>query len=320
MAFFKYFFATTILLFAGLAHSQDAKELSDLRADIALRTQSISQANQSLAKQNEKISGFSDDMAEAEKTLIAAKAEALALRKVYEADASSANRRDLDRADAAVVLAERKISSIQRRLEFAENKKSEAEQAITENLAAISSNKRRQDRLLAEITEKRNAEKASKADESARIKALAEAKKEEMKRTTLSQLEEAKRLKEASEAEAKAKAAQIAPEDGAEVEYAKSVVGEINAYIAGGVRSLGEYPVVRLYSSIDGKILLEHIGGEIYLGEAALTSGEHRLTVNNNQYKTAISKEDDNTLFKFYFDNRSPSQKKLHRFKADFLK
>ncbi len=313
----KFFYACTVWMMASLVQAQDAKELSDLRADTALRTQNISAAEAELGKYNGRIEALKADIAAAEQALEQAKTDDSQAAIAFSGDPTPANKRTADRASSSLVLAERKVASLTKRLEFSESKKAEAETLILSNTRLIAANNVRQQQLLEEIKiqeqAKVGAEQRAAEQEAQKAAQLAAAAKAEQAR------KERERLEAEAAAEEKNVESELSDTEELERAVARLSVNEIEKYLNGEVSSRAALRRPVLRSSKDGRLQFEHLGGEIYLVEAPLKAGEHRMVVESSRYKVMVSDEDGGEVFKIYLDNRDKDSMKLMTFKKSLL-
>lgn len=315
MRFYLYVCACVIGSLASVTFAQDAAELSSLRADTDSRRQQVQADQADLEKYQEKITTILQDLEVANQALSQAAENELAEKNSYAAEPSPAAKRALDRAESAKVLAERKVASLESRLEFSQGKQQELDQRITSNRKQIAANQNREQQLQGQLASQQQARA-----EAAQAQKEREQQEAELQRQMLADLaEEKQRLAEQKQKDLAQIRADAEPKPDldadqnqlGETQRAKDIVAAIDAYLAGGVRRSGEINHPILYSSIDGSSKLEHLGGEIYMVEEELSAGEHRMSVGTRYFITTIAAGDDGKIFRVYFDNRDALEKRL---------
>lgn len=296
-----------LVLLATWVHAQDEKELADLTADSAAQQQSITAAQQDLGKYNGKVTALQGELSSAQEALKQSSIDSSEAKRVYAADSSPANQRLLDRAESGLMLAERKVASINKRLSFSRGKVSELEAKIDRSEAKIAANTQRQSSLKEEIEiqirakdeAERRANELAKANKAAQKAALAKPKPPEPK--------------------VPAEPA-LSSDESAKFTALKAIVEEFKTYVESGVKARGDLVRPQAHSSIDGKFPLKHLGGEIYFAEVPLAGGEHRISVGAITYRVMVSADEADKPFTVYFDNRDRHKKKLITYESGRLK
>lgn len=310
MLLVRCFLACTVWMLAAFVWAQDAKELADLNVDNERRVQVIAAAKAELEKYNARLEKLEGDIAAAEQALQGAKDNLEVVSQAYKEVPTAANKRILDRASSGVVLAEHKLSSLQKRAKFAKTKKEVAEASISESLSRIAANKVRQDQLYEEIAIQEQAKK----DAEQRAAELARKRAAEQQAALKRQAAELAAAEAAKAAEPK-----LSEADQALLKQARTTVKALEDYLAGDVKRSGELHKPSLVSDVDGEFDLEHLGGELYMVEVPLTGGEHRISIDTSKYRFIVSEVDAGEVFRIYFDNRDSSAKKLIAFKRSLL-
>lgn len=312
MTFSKLFGAFLLSVLACFAIAQDKKELSDLRAELEVHEQEISDTTLELEKYEERLIQLEENLLAAASELEAAEQGVQSKMDAYDADPVPANLRVLDRAKSLLVLAERKLTSLQSRFDFSLAKKNAALEKLVSVENALAANEKRQAELVDEIAIQTQAKIVAEK------RAEAQAAKREAER-------KAKLAAEASLAATTAtgngRVTAPEPESNSELDSeraaVKAVMDEFNTYLASGVRKRGEIRVPVGYSSINGRFSLTHLGGEIYFAEVMLDAGQHLVSIGTRKYRVVVDDKDAGKLYSVYFDNRSNYNKKLMTFRSE---
>lgn len=331
MRFSRYLAACMLVCFPLFVHAQDQIELQKLQADSAFARNLISESKLEIQKYQAKLDKLREEGVIAAQTLELSKSELNKVKALFSADETPANKRALDRAESSVVLAERKLSSLEKRMMFSSKRIEELQSQVDSSESKIAANSRREEQLNEEIEIQRLAKQQAEL----RTK---EAQREKLQADQAQQIELSRQAEERANAakqaaakkiEAEKKALnqaetkpsiQLSEEDALERTRGQAVVRELEAYIASGVRERGEYSRLTGYSSSNGKFQMKHLGGEIYVGETELDAGEHRVSIRASTYRVVISEADNGELFTIYYDNRDKYKKKLYSFKSLLLK
>lgn len=326
----RLFIITTLFLFSASPLAQNTELTQRLLANISQHETNIADNKEEIESYTEKKASLQQKLTKALEALAAAKAAAELAEVQHGGNPNPENERTLKRASDLKTLAERKVDSRRKRVEWISNKVIELEEDSERSNTAISRNQSRLSKIKREQTAKAETKKnAAQAAVQAQKKspALVVAPVQaDLPEPAPIPAEKTAPVAKPAVAKAVAPVVAIESEDNNSAELDE----EERAYVAKRMASIQEFlasgpslkaDISRLRGNIkQGEDLsFEHLGGEIYKAESPLQAGSHIIRIKGSSFKVFVSESYDGEMHSFYFDARSKYKRKLIAFRSSLM-